>query len=127
MLTAEGGATLGVGRECVVMEQAVLRASGRFSLSLGDHVLVGPHAYLSGCTVSHGCFVATGAMVFNGATLGEATTVALGAKVHIDSELPAGAYVPMAFIASGRPATVRPPDQAPEVHAELAEPGSTDG
>src|SRR5579859_6977422 len=92
VLTAESGADLVVGPRCVVMEQAVLRAAGRFALALGEQVLVGPHAYLSGCTVGSRTFIATGAMVFNGASLGEACVVALGGKVHVDTELAYGTW-----------------------------------
>ena len=119
VLTAEGGADLRVGPRCVIMEQAVLRAAGRFPLTLGEEVLVGPHAYLSGCTVGPRTFIATGAMVFNGASLGEACVVALGGKVHIDTELPAGTWVPIGHIAFGRPGRVYPPDDAPAVHEQL--------
>ncbi|HVH30737.1 MAG TPA: gamma carbonic anhydrase family protein [bacterium] len=119
VLTAEGGAELVVGSESVIMEQAVLRAAGRFPLRLGEHVLVGPHAYLTGCAVGARCFIATGAMVFNGASLGEACTVALGGKVHIDTELAGGTRVPMGWIAFGRPGRIYPPEQAPEVHEAL--------
>ena len=119
VLTAEGGAELFVGAESVIMEQAVLRAAGRFPLRLGEQVLVGPHAYLSGCTVGPRCFIATAAMVFNGASLGEACVVALDGKVHIDTELPAGMRVPIGYIAFGRPAKLYSPVQSPEVHDEL--------
>jgi carbonic anhydrase/acetyltransferase-like protein (isoleucine patch superfamily) len=119
VLTAEGREPLTVGRECVVMEHAVLRAAGRWPLTLGDHVLVGPQAHLSGCAIGAGCFIATGAMVFNGARLGPACVVALGGKVHIETELAEGAFVPSGFIAIGRPGKVYPPEQAPQVHEEL--------
>jgi carbonic anhydrase/acetyltransferase-like protein (isoleucine patch superfamily) len=119
VLTASGGAELVVGPECVIMEQAVLRAAGSFSLRLGDHCLVGPHAHLSGCNVGAASFIATGAMVFNGASLGEGCTVALGGKVHIDTQLPAGTLVPIGYIAFGRPGQLYSPDRAPEVHEQL--------
>jgi carbonic anhydrase/acetyltransferase-like protein (isoleucine patch superfamily) len=119
VLTSEG-APLRVGSGCVVMEQAVLRAAGRFPLRLGDHVLVGPHAYLSGCTIGDRSFVATGTMVFNGAIVGAASTIAIGAKVHIGCELPDETRVPMGFIAVGRPAKVFAPDDAPLARDELA-------
>ena len=119
VLTAEGGAELTVGRECVIMEQAVLRAAGRFSLRIGEHVLVGPHAYLAGCSVGPRSFIATGGMVFNGASLGEACVVALGGKVHIDTELPDNTWVPIGYIAFGRPGRLYAPEQAPEVHEEI--------
>ncbi len=119
VLTAEGGAEISVGSECVIMEQAVLRAAGPFPLRLGDFVLVGPHAHLSGCTVGSHSFIATGAMVFNGAVLGDACTVALGGKVHVDTELPAGTWVPIGHIAFGRPGRIYSPDEAPTVHEGL--------
>jgi carbonic anhydrase/acetyltransferase-like protein (isoleucine patch superfamily) len=103
VLTAEGHFPLTVGQNCVIMEQAVLRAAGRWGLELGDYVLVGPHAYLSGCTIGVGSFIATGAMVFNGARLGTACVVALGGKVHIETDLPDNTFVPIGFIAIGRP------------------------
>jgi carbonic anhydrase/acetyltransferase-like protein (isoleucine patch superfamily) len=119
VLTAEAGAEVVVGRECVIMEHAVLRGAGRFPLHLGDRVLVGPHAYLSGCRIGDRSFIATAAMVFNGAAVGSACVVALGGKVHIDTELPDETWVPMGYIAFGRPACVSPPDQAPTVHEAL--------
>ena len=121
VLTAEAGAEMVVGPECVVMEQAVLRAAGRFPLRLGEQVLVGPHAYLTGCALGARCFIATGAMIFNGASLGEACTVALGGKVHIDTELSDGTRVPMGWIAFGRPGRLYPPEHAPLVHEALGQ------
>jgi carbonic anhydrase/acetyltransferase-like protein (isoleucine patch superfamily) len=119
VVTAEMGGEIAVGEGCVIMEQAVLRSSGRFPLRLGRHVLVGPHSYLTGCTVEARSFIATGAMVFNGAVVGEASVVALDGKVHVDTELPRGGRVPMGHIAFGRPAHIYPPAQAPEVHDRL--------
>jgi carbonic anhydrase/acetyltransferase-like protein (isoleucine patch superfamily) len=119
VLTASGRAEIVVGSECVIMEQAVLRAAARFSLRIGDYSLVGPHAYATGCTVGACCFVATGATVFNGATLGDGCTVALAGKVHVDTDLPAGTFVPMGYIAFGRPGQLYSPDRAPEVHDQL--------
>jgi carbonic anhydrase/acetyltransferase-like protein (isoleucine patch superfamily) len=119
VLTAEGRLPLTVGQNCVIMEQAVLRAAGRWPLELRDHVLVGPHAYLSGCSVGTGSFVATGAMVFNGARLGTSCVVALSGKVHIETDLADNTFVPIGFIAIGRPGRVYAPGEAPTVHEEL--------
>jgi carbonic anhydrase/acetyltransferase-like protein (isoleucine patch superfamily) len=119
VLTAEGRLPLTVGQNCVIMEQAVLRAAGRWPLELGDSVLAGPHAHLSGCSVGTGSFIATGAMVFNGARLGAACVVALGGKVHIETDLPDDTFVPIGFIAIGRPGRVYAPGEAPAVHEEL--------
>lgn len=123
VLTADGRVPLTVGAECVVMEHAVLRSAGRHPLTVGDRVLVGPHAHLSGCTIGARSFIATGAMIFNGARLGEACVVALGATVHIATELAGNTFVPMGFIACGSPGRLYPPDQAPAVHEELTKLG----
>ncbi len=119
VLTVEGEQSLSVGRDNVIMEHAVLRAPGRWPLALGDHVLVGPHAHLSGCTIGAGSFIATGAMVFNGARLGVSCVVALGGMVHLETDLPDNTFVPIGFIAIGRPGTVYSPEKAPVVHEEL--------
>lgn len=65
VLVAEGGPVT-IGGHCIIMEQAVLRGTARHPVRLANHVLVGPHAHLSGCTVEDCVFVATGACVFNG-------------------------------------------------------------
>jgi carbonic anhydrase/acetyltransferase-like protein (isoleucine patch superfamily) len=119
VLTAESRLPLTVGRDCVIMEQAVLRSAGRWTLELGECVLVGPHAHLSGCSVGSGSFIATGAMVFNGASLGTSCVVALGSKVHVETNLPDNSFVPIGFIAIGRPGRIYPPGDAPTVHEEL--------
>lgn len=119
VLTAEGRRPVTIGQHCVIMEQAVLRAAGPWPLEIGDYVLVGPHAYLSGCSVGSGSFIATGAMVFNGARLGASCVVALGGKVHIETHLADNAFVPIGFIAIGRPGRIYAPGEAPAVHEEL--------
>jgi carbonic anhydrase/acetyltransferase-like protein (isoleucine patch superfamily) len=110
VLTAEGG-TVEIGSSCVVMENAVLRASRRHPLRVGDHVLVGPRAHLSGCTVEDGVFLATGSAVFNGAVLERGVEVRINGVVHVRSRVPAGATVPIGWVAVGDPAEVLPPNR----------------
>src|SRR6266568_8442389 len=69
VLTADGGPVV-IGANCVIMEHAVLRGTPRHPVTLGDHVLAGPHSYLTGCRIDDEVFIATGAMVFNGAQMG---------------------------------------------------------
>ena len=116
VLVAEGGPVT-IGRYCIVMEQAVLRGTRRHPLELGDHVLVGPHAHLSGCTVDDSVFVATGASVFNGARLGSRSEVRINAVVHVNSAVPPGATVPIGWVAVGDPAELLPPDQHERIWA----------
>lgn len=44
-----GIAANAIGEHCVIMEHAALRGTSRAPLEVGNHVLVGPHAHLSGC------------------------------------------------------------------------------
>ncbi len=62
VITAEGG-PVEIGAECIIMENAVIRRTPRHPARLGDHVLVGPRAYLTGCTVADDVFLATGATI----------------------------------------------------------------
>ena len=77
VLTAESG-PINVGRECVIMENAVIRGTRRHPVTVGDHVLVGPGSYLSGCAVRDCVFLATGSRVFNGAIIGARAEVRIG-------------------------------------------------
>lgn len=112
VLTSEGG-RIAVGRQCVVMENAVLRGTKRHPLTIGDHVLVGPRAYLSGCTIERSVFLATGTTVFNGAVIGTGSEVRVNGTVHLLTELAAGTIVPIDWVAVGRPARLFPPDRRP--------------
>lgn len=114
ILTSQGG-PLRIGSRCIVMENAVLRATTRHPLTLGHHVLVGPRAYLSGCTAGDNVFLATGTTVFNGAYLGARSEVRVNGVVHILTELPPDSVVPIAWIAVGRPAAILPPEAHDEI------------
>lgn len=110
VLVAEG-APVTLGARCVVMETAVLRGVPGFALRLGNHVLVGPRAHLSGCAVDDEVFIATGAAVFNGAVLGRRCEVRINGTVHLRTVLPEGATVPIGWVAVGDPARILPPHE----------------
>src|SRR5208282_3904663 len=114
VLTAEGGAVV-LGEHCIVMETAVVRGSKRHPVRIGNHVLIGPRAYLSGCSVEDCAFIATGAAIFNGAVIGARAEVRVNGTVHVNSHLAADATVPIGWIAVGRPARLFPPS----AHEEL--------
>jgi carbonic anhydrase/acetyltransferase-like protein (isoleucine patch superfamily) len=122
VLTADGG-PVRIGANCVIMELAVLRGTRAHPLLVGDHVLVGPHAYLTGCELADEVFVATGAMVFNGARMGRASSLALGGAVHIGCQVPDGERIPIGWIAVGDPARLHPPGDVEAIRAGLAEQG----
>ena len=116
VLTAEDG-TIEIVANVVVMENAVIRASRRSTVRIGDNVLVGPRAYLTGCTVEACAFLATGSTVFNGAVVGAGAEVRINGVVHLRTRLPAGATVPIGWVAVGDPAAILPPDQHEKIWA----------
>jgi len=122
VLAAEGG-PVQVGAGCVIMENAVLRGTPRHRLLIGDRVLAGPHAQLTGCTVADEVFIAAGAMVCNGAHLGRAAAVAPGAVIHFGAIVAPAARIPAGWVAVGDPARPYPPGQAEAIRAGLAEAG----
>ena len=116
VVVAEGG-PVEVGTSCIVMENAVVRGTARHPTRIGDHVLVGPHAYLTGCTVEASAFIATGASVFNGARVGTRAEVRINGVVHLRSVLPADATVPIGWVAVGDPAEILPPNEHERIWA----------
>ena len=106
---AEGG-SIAIGAECIVMENAVLRANADHPLRIGGNCLVGPNCHVVGCTIEEQVFVATGAAVFHGAHIGRGCEIRINGVVHLKTRLPAGETVPIGWIAVGDPATILPPD-----------------
>lgn len=117
---AEGG-SITIGRECIVMENAVLRSSSRHSLRIGDNCLVGPNAHVVGCTIEDEVFIATGAAIFHSAHLGRGSEVRINGVVHINTRLPEGATVPIGWVAVGESAQILPPGEHERIWA-LQEP-----
>ncbi len=110
VISAEGG-PVEIGGECVIMENAVLRGTRRHPLRIGQHVLVGPRAYLTGCSVEDDVFLATGVTIFNGAHIGTRAEVRINGLVHIKSRLAQDAVVPIGWVAVGDPAQILPPEE----------------
>jgi carbonic anhydrase/acetyltransferase-like protein (isoleucine patch superfamily) len=104
---AEGGSIV-LGSQCIVLENAVLRATAKHSLKIGDHCLVGPHAHVVGCEIEDEVFIASGASVFHGARVGRGCEVRINAVVHLNTELAAGTTVPIGWVAVGAPAQLLP-------------------
>ncbi len=116
VLVAEGGPVV-VGAHCIIMENAVIRGTRWHPTHLGDHVLVGPRAYLTGCTVEDNVFLATGATIFNGARIGTRAEVRINGVVHLKTTLPPDAVVPIGWIAVGDPAEILPPKDHEKIWA----------
>src|SRR6516162_11741925 len=108
VITAEGG-PVEIGENCVIMENAVVRGVPGQETRLGDDVLVGPHAHLTGCVIEGSSRIATGATVFNGARIETGAQIEFNAVVYVNTVVPAGAAVPMGWFAGGQPAELVAP------------------
>ncbi len=107
---AQSGA-IRLGRDCIVMENAVLRSARDHHLTIGDNCLIGPNAHVVGCEVEDQVFIATGAAVFHSARLGRGCEVRVNGVVHVKSRVAAGETVPIGWVAVGDPARILPPDE----------------
>ncbi|MFB6609154.1 gamma carbonic anhydrase family protein [Agromyces sp. NPDC056379] len=116
VLSAEDG-SIRVGAECVVMEHALVRGRADHPITIGDHVLIGPHAHVNGATIDDEVFIATGASIFPGAVLGRGAEVRINGVVQVNTVLDAGAMVPIAWVAVGSPAEILPPERHDEIWA----------
>jgi gamma-carbonic anhydrase len=122
VVTAEGAA-IKIGAETIIMENAVVRASGgqkrQFPVTIGEYVLIGPHAYIAGAILNYRAFIGTGATVLNGAIIGQNASVAIGAIVHIQTRIPDETVVPLQHVVIGNPCKLYAPNQADEIIDEL--------
>jgi carbonic anhydrase/acetyltransferase-like protein (isoleucine patch superfamily) len=114
-IVGEAGGKIRIGRDVIVMENAVVRAGPRHPCSIGDHCLIGPHAHITGCTIEEQVFIATGASVFHGAQVGKGSEVRINGIVHLKTRLAPGSSVPIGWIAVGDPARILSPDQHDEI------------
>ncbi|MBA0087055.1 MAG: gamma carbonic anhydrase family protein [Acidobacteria bacterium Pan2503] len=114
-VVGESGGVIKIGRDCIVMENAVVRATHRHGCIVGDHCLIGPNAHVAGAVLEDQVFVATGAAIFHGAHLGKESQVRVHAIVHLRTRLEPGAIVPIGWIAAGDPAQILPPDRHKEI------------
>ena len=116
VLTAESGPVI-LGAGSIVMDTAVVRGVRRHPVVIGQRVLVGPRAYLTGCTVEDEVFLATGVTVFNGAVVGRRSEVRINALVHLRTRLAPETTVPIGWVAVGDPARLFPPERHEEIWA----------
>ena len=114
-IVGEAGGSIRIGRNVIVMENAVVRAGPRHACSIGDHCLIGPHAHVTGCTIEEQVFIATGAAIFHGAHVGKGSEVRVNGIVHLKTRLAPGSSVPIGWIAVGDPARILSPDKQDEI------------
>jgi carbonic anhydrase/acetyltransferase-like protein (isoleucine patch superfamily) len=114
-IVGEAGGAIRIGRNTIVMENAVVRAGPRHPCNIGDHCLIGPNAHVVGATIEEQCFIATGAAIFHGAQLGKGSEVRINGVVHLKTRLEPGSSVPIGWVAVGDPARILSPDRHDEI------------
>jgi carbonic anhydrase/acetyltransferase-like protein (isoleucine patch superfamily) len=122
VLSAEDG-PVRIGDNVVVMENALVRGRASHPATVGDSVLIGPHAHVNGSTVGDRCFVATGASLFPGSVLGAGAEVRINGVVQVNTRPAVDAVVPIAWVAVGDPAQLFSPDRHDEIWAVQRELG----
>jgi carbonic anhydrase/acetyltransferase-like protein (isoleucine patch superfamily) len=114
-IIGEAGGAISIGRDCIVMENAVIRAGGRHPCNIGNHCLIGPNAHVTGAEIEDEVFIATAAAIFHCAHLGRGAEVRVHATVHLRSRLEPRSVVPIGWIAVGDPARILPYDRHDEI------------
>lgn len=111
---AEAGAIV-LGENTVVLENAVLRSTQNYPLSIGKNCLIGPHTHIVGCLIEENVFIATGASIFHGAILESGSEVRINGVVHIKTHLAKNSTVPIGWVAVGNPAQIFSPDKHEQI------------
>lgn len=126
VVTAEGASGhVELGRDCIVMENALVRGRAGRPALIGDSVLIGPHAHVNGALIASEVFVATGVSLFPGARVGERAELRINCVVHVNTVVGKGQTVPIGWIAVGNPAQLFSPDRHDEIWAIQRELGFT--
>jgi gamma-carbonic anhydrase len=116
VLNGDNGAVT-IGADVLVMENAVLRGRADHPLTIGDAVLLGPHAHLNGTTIEDEVFIATGVSMFGGSRAGTRSELRINSVLHVNSVLAPDTVVPIGWIAAGDPAQLFSPDRHEELWA----------
>ncbi|MFE7083481.1 gamma carbonic anhydrase family protein [Priestia megaterium] len=117
MIVAEE-APVHIEKGSVIMENVILKSSqdknNTFPLLIKENTLIGPHAYLVGCTVEKNSFLAGGTKIHTGTYIGQHSMIGLNAVVHIDTNVKPKTVIPTHHIAFGNPMKIYPPTKSTE-------------
>lgn len=116
-IIGEAGGRVMIGSDCIVMENAVVRATPKHTCKIGESCLIGPNAHVVGAVLEGEVFVATAVAIFHGARLGRGVEVRPHATVHLRTHLPEGTTVPIGWVAVGDPVRIFSPDRHDEIWA----------
>ena len=89
-----------IGRSTNIQDGSILHVDDDHPCLISDHVHVGHHVNLHGCTVERGAMVGIGAIVLSGAKVGAGAVIGAGSVVL------EGTKIPPRMLAVGAPARV---------------------
>ncbi len=98
-----------IGENCIVLENAVIRAAKADKVIIGNHCLIGPNTHLTSCVIQDEVFIATGASIFHGATIMKGAEIRINGVVHLKTVFPSKEVLPIGWIAVGNPMKMFPP------------------
>jgi carbonic anhydrase/acetyltransferase-like protein (isoleucine patch superfamily) len=116
VVTAEDG-SVSIGARVVVMEHALVRGRASHPVSIGDDVLIGPHAHVNGATIADEVFIATGASLFPGSSVETGSEMRINSVLQVNSRIGSGESLPIGWVAVGDPAQMFSPDRHDEIWA----------
>ena len=129
VVTAEDG-EVWIGDDVVIMENALVRGRSRNPTSVGNAVLIGPHAHINGATVEDEVFHCDRRIAVSRIGRRQRSGIANQQRAPRQLKLDPRTVVPIGWIAAGDPAQLFSPDQHEElwrVQAELDFPGTVYG
>lgn len=104
-----------IADNCIILENAVIRATKNHSVMIGRNCLIGPNSHLAGCAIEDNVFIATGASIFHGALIKKGAEVRINGVVHLRTVVPENTTVPINWIAVGNPMKLYSPDKHEEI------------
>ncbi|MBF2707995.1 gamma carbonic anhydrase family protein [Flavobacterium soyangense] len=122
-IISSNGGTIEIGDNTVIMEGAIIRSSKKFGCSIGNHVIIGPKATITGSIIDDYCFIATNGTIFHGSKLKSGTILAINGIIHIDTFCPEDTFIPINHIAFGNPAKIYAPSEIGDFHQALKQIG----
>lgn len=120
---AANGKTIEIGNNTVIMENSVIRSSPKFNCKIGDNVLIGPKACITGAVIGNYCFIATNGTIFHGSSLENGSVLAVNGIIHVDSHCPENTFIPINHIAFGKPVKIYSSSEIKEFHTDLRNAG----
>jgi len=106
-----------IGDNCIILENAVIRAAGAGKLSIGNNCLIGPNTHLASCEIEDDVFIATGASIFHGAKVSSGAEIRINGIVHLKTNFPANEVLPIGWVAVGNPMKMFAPKDHNEIWA----------